>query len=155
METADQETREKNKAASRRLYEEVFGRGNLVAADQILSQNVVNHGAGSPPSVGTDQIKRQATILRTAMPDLMATLNDQLAEGDRVASRWTGTGTHTAPLLTAAGPVPPTGRVITWDEIRIDRFVEGLITESWFIPDRLSMWQALGLIPGPVSGERR
>lgn len=138
---------DKNKAMSKRLYEEVFGRGNLGAADEILDVECVNHGAGAPPSIGREQIKRQATLLRTAMPDLEVVLNDQFAEGDRVASRWTGRGTHTGPLTMPSGAVPPSGRAVSFDEIRIDRFEGGRIVESWFIPDRLTLWQQLGLFP--------
>lgn len=138
------------KARSRRLYEEVIGRGNLGAADEILAPGCVSHGPGIPSAVGTDGIKRQALLLRTAMPDLRATLNGQLGEGDQVTSRWTGSGTHTGVLALPMGPpVAATGRSITFEEIRIDRFADGLIVESWFIPDRMSLWQQLGLIPVP------
>jgi len=58
-----------NKALSRRLYEEVFGRGHLTVADEILSQDHVSHGSGTPPQVGTEGIKKQANLLRTAIPD--------------------------------------------------------------------------------------
>ena len=136
-----------NKALSRRLYEEVFGRGNLDAADDILAEDCVNHGPGSPPLVGREQIKRQAALLRSAIPDLTPVLHEQLAEGDLVASRWTGQGTHTGQMQSAAGPVRPTGRRISFDEIRIDRHRDGKIVESWFIPDRLTLWQQLGLLP--------
>ncbi len=137
---------ETNKLLSRRLYEEVFGQGNLGAADEILSQDHVSHGAGAPPTVGTEAIKQQATRIRTAIPDLQPTLNDQFAEGDRVVSRWTGAGTHTGPLATPKGPLPASGATISFDEIRIDRFADGRIVESWFIPDRLTLWQQLGLL---------
>lgn len=140
---------EEHKATSRRLYEEVFGRGNLVAADEILDAQAVSHGPGTPPNVGSDQIKRQAMLLRTAMPDLQVILNDQLAEGDRVASRWTGRGTHTGQLNLMGTSVAPTGREIVFDEIRIDRYAGGRIVESWFIPDRMTLWQQLGLLPTP------
>ena len=136
-----------NKALARRLYEEVFGRGNLAAADEILAEDSVSHGPGAPPAVGSAGIKAQAVLLRTALPDLKATLNDQLAEGDRVASRWTGSGTHTGALALPSGPLEPTGRAVSFDEIRIDRFADGRIVESWFIPDRLTLWQQWGLIP--------
>ncbi len=76
-----------NKALSRRLYEEVFGHGNLAAADEVLALDCVSHGPGVPPVVGTEGITRQAMLLRSAMPDLESTLQDQLAEGDRMASR--------------------------------------------------------------------
>ena len=138
---------DKNKSMSRRLYEEVFGRGNLDAADEILDAECVNHGPGAPSSKGREQIKRQATLLRTAMPDFEAILNDQFAEGDRVVSRWTGRGTHTGPLTTPSGALPPSGQADSFDEIRIDRFAGGRIVESWFVPDRMTLWQQLGLLP--------
>jgi len=78
-----------SKERSRRLYVEIFGRGNFGAADELLAADVVNHGPGVPPTVGTEGIKRQAALLRTAFPDLQVTLNDQFGEGDRVISRWT------------------------------------------------------------------
>ena len=137
---------EVNKAMSRRLYEEVFGQGNLEAADEIMAEDCVNHGPGSPPLVGTGQIKRQAMLLRTAIPDLKTTLQDQVAEGDRVTSRWTGSGTHTAEATFGSRTVPPTGNQVSFDEIRIDRFAEGRIAESWFIPDRMTLWGQLGLL---------
>jgi predicted ester cyclase len=135
-----------HKVLSRRLYQEVFGLGRLEAADEILSPDCVSHGPGTPPTTGTDGIKRQATILRAAFPDLLVTLEDQLAEGDRVASRWTGSGTHTGPLTLPTGPLRPTGTKIAFGEIRIDRFADGRIVESWFLPDRFTLWQQLGLL---------
>lgn len=81
------------------------------------------------------------------MPDLRAILNDQFGHGDRVVSRWTGSGTHTGPLNLPSGPVEGTGRSISFDEIRIDRHANGRIVESWWIPDRFTLWQQLGLLP--------
>ena len=142
---------EANKSASRRLYEEVFGCGNLDAADEIMDAGAVSHGPGAPPSVGTAQIKRQAMALRSAFPDFKVTLQDQIAEGDRVCSRWTGSGMHTADMVLPPpmGTVPASGKELAFDEIRIDRFEGGRIVESWFIPDRFTMWTALGLIGTP------
>ncbi len=137
---------EANKSQSRRLYEEVFGRGNLAAADEIMAADCISHGPGSPPATGTEGIKRQAMLLRTAIPDLQTVLRDQVAEGDRVVSRWSGVGTHTGAITMPAGPVEPTGREIAFDEIRIDRFAGGRIVESWFIPDRMTLWQQFGLL---------
>ena len=88
-------------------------------------------------------------MLRTAVPVLTSTLEDQFAEGDRVVSRWLGSGTHTGPLGLPTGAVAPTGRKIAFGEIRIDRFQNGRIVEPWFIPDRLTPWQQLSLIPRP------
>jgi predicted ester cyclase len=142
-------TGEENKELARRLYFEVFGVGNLAAADEILAPDCISHAADQPPRIGTDGIKAQAALLRSAIPDLVTTLEDQVAEGDRVASRWTGSGTHTGELRMPGLVVPPTGRPIRFGEIRIDRIDNGRIVESWFIPDRLTLWQQLGLIPAP------
>ena len=140
---------EANKQRSRRLYEQIFGKGNYAVADDLMAAGIVNHGPGSPPVPGTEGIKRQAALLRTAIPDLHATLNDQFGHNDRVVSRWTGSGTHTGPLNLPTGPVAATGNSISFDEIRIDRHANGRIVESWWIPDRFTLWQQLGLLPAP------
>ncbi len=140
---------DEHKALARRLYEDVFGQGRLEAADEIMAEGIVSHGPGSPASVGTAQIKHQALLLRGAFPDLETICRGQIAESDRVATQWTGRGTFMGPLALPTGEVPPTGAAIEFDEIRIDRFEGGRIVESWFIPDRMSLWQKLGLIPRP------
>ena len=141
-------TLDQNKAISARLYFEVFEKGNLVAADEILAPNHVAHGADAPPRVGADGIKQQAMLLRTAIPDLVCDLQDQVAEGDRVVSRWLGHGTFSGELRLMGRVIAPNGQHVEWGEIRIDRFENGRIAESWFIPDRFALWQQLGLIPG-------
>jgi predicted ester cyclase len=139
---------ERRKVAAARLYQEVFGRGDLAAADEILAPDIVSHAVSLPPRIGTAGIKAQAVLLRTAFPDLGVSLEDQVAEGDRVVSRWFGSGTHSGLLALPGGPVASTGARIGFAEIRIDRFVGERIVESWFIPDRFGLWQQLGLIPG-------
>jgi predicted ester cyclase len=86
-------------------------------------------------------------LLRTAIPDLTLELEDQIGEGDRVASRWRGSGMHSGPLQLPSGTIAPTGNRVDFQEIRIDRHVDGRIVESWFIPDRMTLWQQLGLLP--------
>ena len=142
---------EDNKALSARLYFEVFGAGNFAVADEILSPDCVSHAGGTPPQFGTEGIKKQAFVLRNAIPDLTVSLQDQVAEGDRVASRWLGSGTNTGELHLPTGAIRATGRSIAFGELRIDRFAHGRIVESWFIPDRLTLWRQLGLIPGPTT----
>jgi predicted ester cyclase len=139
------------KELAAQLYFDVFGDGRLEAADEILAADVVSHGPGVPPRLGRDGIKQQSVALRTAIPDLAVTLEDQLAEGDCVASRWRASGTNTGPLRLPTGEVPPTGGPVEFAEIRIDRFDGDQIVESWFIPDRLALWQQLGLIPAAPS----
>ncbi len=146
---------EVDKQSSKRLYEEVFGRGNYDVADEILAADVVSHGPGVSPVVGTDPLKRQAALLRGAFPDLQVVLSDQLAEGDRVTSRWSASGTHTGPLNLPTGAVEPSGTTIAFEEMRIDRFAGGRIVESWFLPDRMTLWRQLGLFPAPTAPSPR
>jgi SnoaL-like polyketide cyclase len=70
----------------------------------------------------------------------------QGAFASKVVSRWTASGTHTGSLNLLTGPVAPTGRPISFEEIRIDRHADGKIVESWFMPDRLTIWSQLGLL---------
>ncbi len=67
---------------------------SLASADELMAADAINHGPGSPPVPGTDGIKLQAALLRTAIPNLRVTLNDQFGHDDRVVSRWTGSGNH-------------------------------------------------------------
>jgi predicted ester cyclase len=158
--TADREewamSLEEQKELSRRLYLEVFGAGNMSAADEILAPDCISHAAGAPPRVGTDGIKKQAALLRGMIPDIKTTLEDQLAEGDRVASRWRATGTTAGMPAPSSSPGGPAGNSqpaapgmisVDFTEIRIDRFENGRIVESWFIPDRATLWEQLGMTP--------
>jgi len=140
---------ESRKEASRRLYFEVFGAGNLAAADEILAPDCISHAGDAPPRVGTDGIKQRAALLRAAIPDIQIGLEDQVAEGDRVASRWVSSGTNSGALILPGATLEPTGLKVEFAEIRIDRFEGDRIVESWFIPDRLSLWQQLGILPKP------
>ena len=134
------------KKAAERLYVEVFNKGNFAAADEILAPDCVAHAADAPARTGTEGIKQQAMLLRTAIPDLVSILEDQIEEGDRVVSRWRGVGTNTGELRLPGRAIPPSGKRVEFGEIRIDRFENGRIVESWFIPDRFALWQQLGLI---------
>jgi len=144
---AERSASELAKSIASRLYLEVFGEGHVEVADELMAADCVSNGPGTPPVIGTDQIKRQAAILRTAMPDLAVSLEDQLADEDRVCSRWHATGTSTGALHLFGTVIPPTGGPVEFEEIRIDRIVGGRIVESWFIPDRFSVWQQLGVLP--------
>ena len=138
-----------HKARSERLYRDVFGAGRLETADEILDPGIISHAATMPPRPGTDGIKLQAMVLRTAIPDLAVFLEDQIEAGDRVVSRWRAAGTNTGPLRMPGVEVPPSGRSIEFVEIRIDRYEGDRVVESWFIPDRYGLWEQLGLIRPP------
>ena len=143
---------ETNKAVSRRFFEEVFGKGKLNVLDEIIANDHVNNGPGSLPGlpIGPDGAKQLVTVYRNAFPDVHFTIDEQVAEGDKVVTRWSAHGTHQGEL---AG-IPATGKSSTVTGIAVDRIVNGKIAESWGIFDQFGMMQQLGVIPMPeVAGK--
>ena len=138
---------EANKATSRRWVEEVFSKGNLAVADQIIAPNHVNSGPATLPGLpnGPEGGRIVVTVYRTAFPNIHFTVDEQIAEGDTVVTRWTATGTQTGEL---AG-IPPTGKSSTTTGIIIDTFANGMIVKSWAIFDQFGLMQQLGVIPSP------
>ena len=138
---------ETNKTVSRRFLEEVFGKGKLNVLDEIIAKDHVNSGPGTIPGLpnGPEGSKQFVTAYRNAFPDLHLTIDEQIAEGDKVVTRWTGHGTHQGEL---AG-LPATGKSSTVTGISIDRIVNGKIAESWGIFDEFGLMQQLGVIPMP------
>ena len=138
---------ETNKTVSRRFFEEVFGKGNLNVLDEITAKDHVNSGPGAISGLpnGPEGSKQFVTAYRNAFPDVHFTIDDQIAEGDKVVTRWTAQGTHQGEL---AG-LPATGKSSTVSGIVVDRLVNGKIAESWGIFDEFGMMQQLGVIPMP------
>jgi predicted ester cyclase len=121
------EAEEKNKALTRWWWEEVWIKGNVAAMDEFMAANYVDHPGlpGLPP--GPVGMKQALTYYRTAFPELQATLDDILADGDRVALRWSARDTHLGEWL----GVPPTGHHFTMSGISIYRIAEGKAVEGW------------------------
>lgn len=134
-----------NKAVARRFLEEVFGQGTLAVADEIVAQDHVDHGPGALPGLppGPDGSKIVVTAYRNAFPDIQFTIDEQIAEGVTVVTRWTAQGTHKGDL---AG-IPVTGKSAAVTGVSVDRIVDGKIVESWGIFDQFGMMQQLGVIP--------
>lgn len=134
---------EQNKAKIRYYFEEVWNKGNLAAVDEVVDANLVDHNAppGLPP--GREGHKLFVQAFRTAFPDLNFTIEDLLADGDKVIARFTSRGTHHGDLM----GIPPTGKQITVTGISIDRFEGDKYVESWMEFDQLAMMQQLGVIP--------
>jgi steroid delta-isomerase-like uncharacterized protein len=137
---------EENKALARRIVDEVLSQGNLDVAEEIYAPNYVAHDPANPVEIsGPEGIKQFVSMYRSAFPDLHETIEDQIAEGDKVVTRWTGRGTHQGELL----GIPPTGNRVTAEGISIDRISGGRVEESWFQYDALGMMQQLGVVPPP------
>jgi predicted ester cyclase len=96
---------------------------------------------GQPP--GREGQKQTITAVRAALPDIRSTIDDLIAEGDKVVWRWTARATHQGPLM----GIPPTGKQITFGGIVIDRIASGQIVERWDQTDTLGLLQQLGAIP--------
>lgn len=136
---------EQNKALSRRLIEEVFNKANLSAVDEIYAATHVNYDAPPGMPSGVEGTKQFIGMYRAAFPDLHTTIDDQIAEGDKVVTRWTAQGTNTGSLL----GMPPTNKRAIITGITIDRVAGRKIAETWNSFDQLSMLQQLGLLPAP------
>jgi steroid delta-isomerase-like uncharacterized protein len=136
---------EANKALVRRMANEVMNNGNLRVVDEIIAPNAVNHS--NPPGfpAGTAGVKQMVTMYRSAFPDMRITIEDLVAEGDKVVARWSATGTHRGELM----GIPATGKRVTVTGIEINRIAGGKIAEHWEIFDQLSMMQQLGVVPAP------
>ena len=144
-------TEQANKAVVRRFFEEIFNQGNLAAVAELGAPALVDHWPGplSTPA-GTsplDRIRHAATLQRTAWPDLHYTVEDEIAEGDRVAVRYIRRGTQKGEIPnTPFGTIPPTGKEVTVTGIDLVRLVNGKIAEVWHTPDALGFFQQLGVI---------
>ena len=134
---------EENKALVLR-WEELWNQGNLTLADELFSPDFVLHDASSFLEIrGPEGYKQDITRFRTAFPDLQITLEDIVAEGEKVVGRWTARGTHQGPLRSIA----PTSAHVTLTGIDIFRIVDGKIAEEWSNADGLGMLQQLSVFP--------
>ena len=138
-------TMEANKASARRFVDEVINRGNFAVLDELSGPNFVDHTAppGVPPT--TEGTKVFFSMLRAAFPDLHATIEDQVAEGDRVVQRVTTHGT----MRGAFQGMPASGKEATWSGIHITRYADGKVVEHWGVVDQLGMLAQLGFAQAP------
>jgi steroid delta-isomerase-like uncharacterized protein len=114
--------------------------------DELFAPHYVLHDPAVPGEVrGPEGIKQYVGMYRSAYPDTRFTVEDQIAEGDEVATRWTGRGTHRGELM----GIPPTGREVTITGITIDSVSGGRIEEEWNNFDQLGLLQQLGVVPTP------
>jgi len=133
---------EQNKTVFRRIVEEVFNQGKLATADE-LGTEYMEHSPAPGQAPGIDGFKQMVQMFRGAFPDLRITIEDLIAEGDRVVGRMTTSGTHRGEFMGLA----PTGKRFTISEIHILRFANGKILEHWGVADDLGMMQQLGAVP--------
>lgn len=135
---------EQNKKLYRRWFEDVVTGGNLELADELLAEDYVLHFPGMPQPIDRVGHKQLVLMFRTAFPDWAETVDDVIAENDKVVIRVTGTGTHRAEFQ----GIPPTGKPVTATGVGIGRIAGERIAEAWGFYDALGMMQQLGALPG-------
>jgi len=137
---------EQNKALVRQMVEEIFNRGNMSRVDEFLAPDFVEREE-LPPGIpsGREGVKQLTAMLHSAFPDFKATIDDIVAEGDKVVIRMTWSGTHNGEWM----GVPPTGKSVSYGVIDIIRIAGGKFVEHWGQMDSMSLMQQLGASPTP------
>jgi steroid delta-isomerase-like uncharacterized protein len=134
-----------NKTIAQRFNEDVWGRGDEAALEELLDPDFVDHGALPGQSPDREGHRQTLVVFRNAFPDLQVTTEDIVAEGEKVVSRWTARGTHQGELMGIA----PTGKEVTITGIDVLRIAEGKVVERWAEYNDLEMMQQLGVVPEP------
>lgn len=137
---------ETNKALLRRWIDEGWNGRNLDIIDDLYTVDVVQHDPSSPMPVTSSEAMRQYIGgFQTAFPDLIFTVDDLLAEGDKVLWRFIARGTHTGPLMA----FPPSGKSVTVTGMALFQVADDRFCEVWVNIDALGMLQQIGVLPAP------
>ena len=139
---------EQNKATAGRWFSDIITRGQLNVADEIFAANHIIHDPHEPPAGwpnGPKGLKMVASVFGGGFSGWDIALEEQIAEGDKVATRWKASAINTGSVM----GIPATGKVVRVTGVNVTRFAEGKIVESWFNFDMLTLLQQLGAIPTP------
>ncbi len=142
-------TTQEHKAIARRFNEDVWGRGDEAALEELLAPDFVDHDALPGQTPDLEGHRQVLAAFRGAFPDLDVTTEDIVAEEEKVVSRWTARGTHRGALMGIA----PTGNEVTIKGIDVLRIAGGRIVERWSRSNDLEMMQQLGVVPPPEQSE--
>jgi steroid delta-isomerase-like uncharacterized protein len=134
---------EANKTLYRRWFEEVVTGRNLALADELLAADYVLHFPGLPAPLDRDGHKQLLSMFHQAFPDWRETVDDVIAEGNKVVIRVTGTGTHEGDFQ----GIPPSHKRVTATGVGIGRIANGRIAESWAEYDALGLLRQVGAVP--------
>jgi steroid delta-isomerase-like uncharacterized protein len=129
---------------NKELVRATFDRLDVILAshESFYGPDWVGRFPGMPP-IDAEGHRQYSQVMLTAFPDLERTIEDLVAEGDKVVARWTATGTHTGDFQ----GIPPSGTIATSSGITIFRIADGRIVEEWSESDMLGLLQQVGAIP--------
>jgi len=134
----------------RRFLDEGINRGNVDVVDEVIAPNIVDHEPlplGFPE--GREGVKHYFRAIRQAFPDLKATIEDEVTQGDKLVVRSTWRGTHRGDYL----GIPATGKQVDFEVIDIVRVRDGKVVEHWGVGDNLRLLQQLGVVTVPGQTE--
>jgi steroid delta-isomerase-like uncharacterized protein len=138
---------EHNKTAVGRLFNELWNKGNLPIADELIAPTYLHHDPSTPDlGKGPESEKKRVNLYRTAFHDLRLNIEDLLADGETVVARWSCRGVHKGEL----NGIAPTGKQIAITGVTIVRFSNGKIVEGYVNWDALGLMRQLGAVPEPV-----
>jgi steroid delta-isomerase-like uncharacterized protein len=133
-----------NRAVVQRFLEEVVNQGRLEQANEIVAEDFVELDPLPGQRQGREGLKEVIGMLRAAFPDMHWVVDEMIAEGEKVVTRFTWTGTQQGTFM----GIPATGRSVVVKGVVIDRIVGGMMTDSRILMDTMGMMQQLGVIPG-------
>jgi steroid delta-isomerase-like uncharacterized protein len=139
-------TESENKAVIERFISDVLNRGRLETADELVAENFIELDPLPGQKQGREGLKEIIVMLRSAFPDMHWVIEETIASGEKVVSRFHWTGTHKGEFM----GMPATGKSVKVKGVVIDRIVGGRMTESRILMDDLGMMQQLGVIPAPA-----
>jgi steroid delta-isomerase-like uncharacterized protein len=134
---------EENKAIVKRIVQEIWNGGNLDLADELIAPDYVDNVSGTGSQVGPNGFKEAVNGVRDAFPDFVITINDMIAEDDKVVLVWTFIGTHKGELM----GIEPTDKLIEFDGIYLYRFKDGKLVERSGKRDMFKLMSQLGAVP--------
>lgn len=134
-----------NKALVQRWFDEVWTEGRVASIDALMAPSCMVHGLGEDTR-GPEGFKPFHAAYRSAFPDVKISVDHMVAEGDVVAARWSGTGTHSGDGL----GFPATGKQVRLSGMTFARVQNGKLVEGWNVFDQFGMFQQLGIVNLPV-----
>ena len=138
---------EQNKTVVRRLFDELWNKGNMQVADELIAPAYQHHDSSSPDfGKGPESEKKRVNLYRTAFHDLRLNIEDLYTEGETVVARWSCRGVHKGDL----SGIAPTGKQFAITGITIARFSNGKIVEGFVNWDALGLMRQLGVVPEPT-----